>query len=60
MATDVVFQETYVVVIGFWGGHKQNEMTPHRRHYQQCDPQTIILLEGFFFVNGRKMRPRKQ
>ena len=52
MATDVVFQETNVVVISFWSGRKQNEVTPRRRHYQQCDPQTIILLKGFFLLTA--------
>ena len=52
MATDVVFQETNVVVISFWSGRKQNEVTPRRRHYQQCDPQTIILLKGFFVLTA--------
>ena len=25
-------------------------MAPRRGHYQQRDPQTIILIKGFFFV----------
>ena len=28
----------------------ENKVTPRRGYYEQCDPQTIISLKGFFFL----------
>ena len=56
--TDVVVEETNAACNCF-GAKKENKVTPRRRHYQQYDPETIILLKGFF-VNGFRMRPGKQ
>ena len=60
MAADVVFRETNAVLNSFWGEQGENKVTPRRGHYQQYGPQTIILLNDFFFVNGFRMRPGRQ
>ena len=60
MVIDVVVEETNAACNCFGLEQKENKVTPRRGHYQQYDPQTIILLKGFFFVNGFRMRPDKQ
>ena len=49
MVTGVAFQETDAASNCF-GANKENKVAARRGHYQQCGPQTIILIKGFFFV----------
>ena len=50
VATEVVVQESNVACTCFRSDQKENKVTPRRGHYQQYDPQTIILLKGFCFL----------
>ena len=60
MVIDVEFETTNAACNCFGLEQKEDKVTPRRRHYQQYDPETIIILKGFFFVNGFKMRPEEQ
>ena len=57
MAADVVFQETNAALNSFWGGQKENKVTPRRGHYQLYGPQTIILLKDFFLLTALECAP---
>ena len=47
MAAGVAFQESNAACNCF-GANRKNKVAPHRRRYQQHDPQTIIFRRGFF------------